>query len=88
MIEKTLTVTPKLGLHARTAALFAREAACFQAAIRVVREGVEVNGKSVMELMLLAAEHGAVLTIKADGPDEVAALSALEALFTRRFDEV
>jgi phosphocarrier protein len=53
----------------------------------VVKDGLEVNGKSVMGLMLLAAESGSKLTIKADGPDEEKALEALGKIFDRKFDE-
>ncbi len=87
MTAKTFTVTPKLGLHARPAAMFVQEAGRFKSTIMVNKEGVEINGKSVMGLMLLAAECGAKLTIKADGPDEKQALEALEKLFQRKFDE-
>lgn len=87
MTEKIFTVTPTLGLHARPAAMFVQEAGRFKSAIMVNKEGVEINGKSVMGLMLLAAECGSKLTIKADGPDEKQALEALEKLFQRKFDE-
>lgn len=86
-MEKILTVKNKMGLHARPAALFVQEAAKFKSEIFVVKDGLQVNGKSVMGLMLLAAESGSKLTIKADGPDEAKALEALEKIFDRRFDE-
>jgi phosphocarrier protein HPr len=87
VIERTLTISNKLGLHARPAALFVQEAAKFKSQIIVVKDGLEVNGKSVMGLMLLAAESGSKLTIKANGLDEQKAIDALSALFTRKFDE-
>lgn len=87
MMEKVLAVTPKLGLHARPAALFVQEAGRFKATVMVSKDGVEINGKSVMGLMLLAAEHGSKLTIKVNGPDEKPALEAIERLFARKFDE-
>ena len=87
MIERVFTIKNRLGLHARPAALFVQEAAKFRSQVFVVKDGLEVNGKSVMGLMLLAAESGSKLTIKADGPDEEKALEALEKLFERRFDE-
>ena len=87
MIEKTLTVTPKLGLHARPAAMFVQATAGFKSSIMVKKEGVEINGKSVMGLMLLAAECGSKLVIRANGPAERQAIEALETLFARRFDE-
>ena len=87
MMEKEFVVTPRLGLHARPAALFVHEAAKFKSAVLVNKEGLEINGKSVMGLMLLAAECGSRLTIKADGPDEEQAIAALGRLFERKFDE-
>lgn len=82
-----MTIKNRMGLHARPAALFVQEAGKFKSQIYVVKDGLQVNGKSVMGLMLLAAESGSKLTIKADGPDEAAAIAALEKLFERRFDE-
>jgi len=87
MSEKTFVVKNKLGLHARPAALFVREASRFKSSVVVVKEGLEVNGKSVMGLMLLAAETGSKLTLRVDGPDEAEALGALEKIFERKFDE-
>ncbi len=87
MVEKTLKVTPLLGLHARPAAMFAQEVSRFKSTVKVVKAGVEVNGKSVMGLMLLAAEKGSLLTIRVEGPDEAEVIPALEALFERKFDE-
>ena len=87
MMEKAMTIRNRMGLHARPAAMFVQEASKFKSQVYVVKDGLQVNGKSVMGLMLLAAESGSKLTIKADGPDEEAALAALEKLFERRFDE-
>ncbi len=87
MTERIFTVKNRLGLHARPAALFVKEAAAYKSAIVVVKDGLEVNGKSVMGLMLLAAESGSKLTVRADGPDEAAALAGLAAIFDRKFDE-
>lgn len=87
MIEKEFIVPQKLGMHARPCALFVQEANRFRSAVQVNKEGLEINGKSVMGLMLLAAECGARLKVKADGPDEAQAIEALGKLFTRKFDE-
>ena len=87
MIKKTLKMTPRLGLHAKPAGMFVREAARFKSEIMVAKEGSEVNGKSVMQLMLLAAECGALVTLRITGPDENEALAAIENLFQRKFDE-
>lgn len=87
MIKKVLTVTPRLGLHAKPAGMFVREAARFKSEIMISKEGAEVNGKSVMQLMLLAAEHGAKVILRVSGPDEKEAVEAIEKLFLRKFDE-
>lgn len=87
MIEKTMTVTPRLGLHARPAAMFVQEAGRWKSTVMVSKDGVEINGKSVMGLMLLAAEHGSKLVIRCDGPDEAKAIDGLEKLFMKKFDE-
>ena len=72
-----------MGLHARPAAMFVQEASRFKSQIFVVKDGLQVNGKSIMGLMLLAAESGAKLTVKADGPDEVMAIEALAKVFEK-----
>ena len=87
MIERVFTITNRLGLHARPAALFAQEASRHKCSIVVVKDGLEVSGKSVMGLMLLAAESGSQLTVRADGIDEGKALDALDLIFKRKFDE-
>ena len=87
MTEKVFTVHNKLGLHARPAALFVQEAVKFKSSVKVVKDTLEINGKSVMGLMLLAAECGSKVTVRAEGPDEKDALEALGKLFDRRFDE-
>lgn len=87
MTQKELTISNSLGLHARPAALFVHEASRFKCSIFVSKDGLEINGKSVMGLMLLAAECGSKLTIKADGADEKEAIAALEQLLARKFDE-
>jgi phosphocarrier protein len=76
-----------LGLHARAAARFVHAASGFTSRIRVGRGGREVDGKSIMGLLLLAASRGSEITITADGPDEEAATMALCALIERGLDE-
>jgi phosphocarrier protein len=76
-----------LGLHARAAAKFVNTAGAFKAHIRVARGDREVDGKSIMGLLLLAAGRGSAIRITADGPDEAEALAALCALIERGFDE-
>jgi phosphocarrier protein HPr len=76
-----------LGLHARAAARFVHAASGFTCRIRVGRGGREVDGKSIMGLLLLAASQGSEITITADGPDEAAATTALCAFIERGLDE-
>ncbi len=77
-----------LGLHARAAAKFVHTAGGFAAHIRVARAGREMDGKSIMGLLLLGAAKGSTITISADGADEADAIAALCALVQRGFDEV
>lgn len=87
MAEATLTVSNRLGLHARASARLVQVAQVFQSAVHVSYRGREVNAKSIMGVMMLAAGHGAQVNVRTEGPDEVAALEAVTALFARRFDE-
>jgi phosphocarrier protein len=83
----SVTIINPLGLHARAAARFVHAASGFQARIKVARGQREMDGKSIMGLLLLAAAQGSVLTLSADGPDETAAIAALCELIQRGFDE-
>jgi len=87
MIEREFIVKNRLGLHARPAALFVKTTTRFHSNVKVEKEGQEVDGKSIMGLMMLAAEEGSKLKIRATGADEGEVLSALERLFQERFDE-
>ncbi len=87
MMEKDFTVKNRLGLHARPAALFVQTTNRFKSSVKVRKGDQEVDGKSIMGLMMLAAEEGAKVLIRADGPDEQDVLNALEKLFLNRFDE-
>lgn len=82
-----MSIVNGLGLHARAAAKFVHTAGRFTAQIRVARCGREMDGKSIMGLMLLAAARGSSITISAEGPDEGEAVAALTALVERGFDE-
>lgn len=88
MTSCALTVTNPLGLHARAAARFVHAASAFVSRIRVSRGDREMDGKSIMGLLLLGASQGSVITVSADGPDEQEALDALTSLVARGFDEV
>lgn len=87
MISCQATIVNPLGLHARAAARFVHAASAFGCRIRVSRGAREMDGKSIMGLLLLSAAQGSVITISADGADEAAAIAALCALVERGFDE-
>ena len=85
--SRQVTVTNKLGVHARPAAMFVKVANKFESDIIVEKDGERVNGKSIMGLMMLAAGQGSTLVIAATGRDADAAVRELESLFQRKFDE-
>ncbi|MCC6319180.1 MAG: HPr family phosphocarrier protein [Gemmatimonadaceae bacterium] len=87
MIERSVQVTNKNGIHARPAAEIVKLAARYRSQITMLRDDLEVNGKSIMGVMMLAAECGATLTLRADGPDADDALAALTTLISGRFGE-
>jgi phosphocarrier protein len=87
MTQKELTVQNRLGLHARPAALVVSEASKFHSEIHLAKDGVEVNAKSIMGVMMLAAEKGSTILVTASGDDEQHAVEAIEALFAAKFDE-
>lgn len=87
MNQKTITIINKLGLHARAAAKFVKMASSYQAEITVHAGHKEVSGKSIMGIMMLAAGKGSEIEIKTIGPDEDAAMTALETLINDKFGE-
>lgn len=87
MTSQTVTIVNALGMHARAAARFVHAASAFASRIRVARAGREVDGKSILGLLLLAASRGSAIVISAEGPDEVAAVAALCRLVTESFGE-
>lgn len=87
MARKEFTILNKLGIHARPAAQFVKTANRFQSDIFVEKDGEEVDGKSIMGLMMLAAGHGSVIAVQADGEDADAALAAIGDLVARKFEE-
>jgi phosphocarrier protein HPr len=86
-LEKELAVLNRLGLHARPAAMFVRIASRYRCDVWVAKEGEEVNGKSIMGLMMLAAGQGSKLKIRCDGLDAEKAMAELEELVNARFHE-
>jgi phosphocarrier protein HPr len=87
MIRKELTIVNKLGLHARPAAMFVKVASACDSEILVEKDEEQVNGKSIMGLMMLAAGCGARITVIADGRDEAEVMEKLEALVSGGFTE-
>lgn len=87
MTACAVTITNPLGLHARAAARFVHAASAFQSRIRVAKGDREMDGKSIMGLLLLAAARGTSIRITADGVDEADAVATLRALVERGFDE-
>ena len=85
--EGIAKIVNRLGLHARPAAEFVKLAGQFTCAIRVEKDGLEVNGKSIMGVLMLAAEHGSELRIRGEGADAPDAVAALVALVSRGFEE-
>jgi phosphocarrier protein len=88
LIEKDIEIKNKLGLHARAAAKLVHVAARFKCDIKIRKGDEEVDGKSILGILLLAAGRGSVITVKADGEDEAQAVAAIEELIDRKFDEV
>ncbi len=87
MTERSVTIVNKLGIHARPAAEIVKLASRFRSDITLVRDDLEVNGKSIMGVIMLAAERGATVVLRAEGEDSDAALDALSALVADRFGE-
>ncbi len=87
MVELELTILNKLGLHARPAAQLVQEASKFKSEIKLKRHNLEVNAKSIMGVMMLAAELGSKITIIAEGPDEKKAIEAVAMVIQSKFGE-
>ena len=85
--EKEMTIINRLGLHARPAAMFVRVASRHRCEIWVAKGDEEINGKSIMGLMMLAAGQGSKLRVRAEGPDAAQALLEIEELIQSRFNE-
>ena len=88
MIERVIEIKNRLGLHARAAAKLVHMAARFKSDIKIRKGDEEVDGKSILGILLLAAGRGSTITVKADGMDERDALEAVEKLIDAKFDEV
>jgi phosphocarrier protein HPr len=86
-VEKEITIVNRLGMHARPAALFVKVSSRFRSDIWVKKENEEVNGKSIMGLMMLAAGQGSKLHVRCEGPDAEQAMKEIEALIAAHFNE-
>ena len=87
MIERSVEIVNQNGIHARPAAEIVKTAGRFKSQITLAREDLEVNGKSIMGVMMLAAECGATVQLRADGPDAQEAVDALTSLIAGKFGE-
>ena len=87
MIERELLIANRLGLHARATAKLVQTLSPFKCSATLTAKGREVNAKSIMGVMLLAAGHGTTVVFRAEGEDAEAACDAIAGLFERRFDE-
>ncbi len=87
MLETRILIINKLGLHARAAAKLVSTASAYSSKIKIAHNGKEVDGKSIMSVMMLAACKGSEITVKADGEDKEQAIQAITDLINNRFDE-
>ena len=87
MLDKTVTIRNKLGLHARAAVKFVNLANRFGASVKIVKDGDEIDGKSILGILTLAATQGTTIRLITAGKDEEAAMAALTELIANRFDE-
>jgi phosphocarrier protein len=87
VIRRSLRIRNRLGLHARAAARFVQTASRFRSQVTASRDGRTMDGKSILGILLLGASQGTEIEVAADGPDEVEALDALEALVATGFGE-
>jgi phosphocarrier protein HPr len=87
VIAKDIEIVNKLGLHARAAAKLVHTAARFKCDIKIRKGDEEVDGKSILGILLLAAGRGSMITVRADGDDEADAVDAIEKLVAAKFDE-
>ena len=87
MIAKEIEIKNKLGLHARAAAKLVHTAARFKSSIKIKKGDEEVDGKSILGILLLAAGRGSTITVRAEGEDEAEAVDAIEKLIDGKFDE-
>lgn len=87
MLQKEIVIINKLGLHARASALLVKTASRFSSEVRLAREGVEVDGKSIMGIMMLAAPKGTIVRLTVEGADEAEAMRSVGDIISNGFGE-
>lgn len=87
MVTKEIVIKNRAGLHTRPSSMLVREASKYKSKFHIVKDGYQVNGKSIIGVMTLAAEQGAEITLIFEGPDEDQAAEAISALFHDGFGE-
>lgn len=87
MIEKSLVIQNQLGLHARPAALFVKRASQYLSRVSISKDGIEVDGKSILGILMIACEKGSEITLKVEGEDEKECIQSLMDLVLGKFDE-
>ena len=87
MLRKTVEITNKLGMHARPATMIVKIATRFRSEFKIIKDNMEINGKSIMGVMTLAAEYGSKLELLVDGGDEEHLLNEISELFISKFGE-
>lgn len=87
MIKEEIKIKNRLGIHARPASLLAQEAGKFKSNISISKDGMEINAKSIMGIMMIAAEQGSNITLTLEGEDENAAHNAIKNIFQQIFEE-
>ena len=87
MVTQEIKIINRLGLHARPAAMLVQTASEFSCDIKIIKDAVQVNAKSIMGVLMLAAEYGSTLQLQCNGPDEVPAAQAIQRLFESKFNE-
>ncbi len=87
MIKEEIKIKNRLGIHARPAAMIAQEAGKFKSEIFISKDGMEVNAKSIMGIMMIAAEQGSTINVMVNGPDEDKAFKALKTVLAKIFEE-
>lgn len=87
MVEREIKIVNRLGLHARPSAQLVQTASRFKSEVSITRDDLTINGKSIMGVMMLAAENGVVLKFRTEGPDELELMNALEEVINSKFGE-